>query len=245
MIEKNFGKARVLVYPDKDTLVNGAVQFVRQQLRDAIEARGRAYLAISGGSTPKPVYEQLRHADGVDYSKVFVTFVDERNVPPSDEQSNFKMVDAAWFSSGVLPTTNILRMQGELEASEAAAKYEQELRRLNLPQQDDFPIFDLILLGMGSDGHTASLFPDTEGLHETKRWVIGNHVEKLQTNRITLTYPVLNHARVAAFLAAGADKAEPLSEVLSGKSNLPSAGIAPVDGRLVWLIDESAAKLLS
>jgi 6-phosphogluconolactonase len=245
MTEMQFGDATVKVFDDKQALVAGTVQFVVDALQEALRERGKAFLAISGGSTPKPVYAALKHVSGLDFSRVQVVFVDERNVPPTDEQSNFKMANEAWFDGSALPPTQVLRMKGELTAEEAAKEYELQLRQIGLPERDGFPVFDLILLGMGADGHTASLFPDTAALQEKQRWVAANWVEKLNTHRITLTYPVLNHARIAAFLAAGADKAEPMSEILAGGSKLPAAGVHP-SGKLVWLVDsEAAAKLKS
>ena len=244
MIQKQYGDSEVRIFPSKDALVEATVECIARALREAITSRKQAYVAISGGSTPKPVYERLRTLKGIDYRFVHVCFVDERNVPPTDDQSNFRMANLAWFDSGVVPATNILRMQGELDANVAAEKYETELRKLNMPLKDGFPVFDLILLGMGTDGHCASLFPGSPALTENKRWVVGNWVPELNTHRITITYPVLNHAREAVFMVSEASKAKPLSEVLSGKGDLPSAKVHPVDGKLIWLVDEAAAALL-
>ena len=244
MLKKQFGDSEVRIFPDSGALVAGTVDCIASALREAIASRRQAYLAISGGSTPKPVYERLRTLKGIDYRFVHVCFVDERNVPPTDGQSNFRMANLAWFDSGVVPATNILRMQGELGADVAAEKYEAELRKLNMPQQDGFPVFDLILLGMGTNGHCASLFSGSPALTENKRWIVGNWVAELNTNRITMTYPVLNHARETVFMVSEASKAKTLAEVLSGKSDLPSAKVHPVNGKLIWLVDEPAAALL-
>lgn len=244
MMQKQYGNGAIRIYPDRSSLVEAAVQLISDALLTALAERETCYIAISGGSTPKPVYERMSTLKGIDFERVRVCFVDERNVPPTDDESNFKMVKQAWFDSGVVPASNILRMEGELDAATAAQKYEAELRKLNMPKQDGFPVFDLILLGMGPDGHCASLFPESPALAERQLWVAPNWVEKMNTHRITLTYPVLNHARKAVFMVADANKAQPLADVLSGNSNLPAAGVRPVNGELVWLVDKEAAALL-
>lgn len=244
MTEKRYGYPVVEVYPDSSALVEATVEFIANTLREALSSRDMTYLAVSGGSTPKPVYARLNGLQGIDFNRLVVCFVDERNVPPDDADSNFRMVKSAWFDSEALPKKNILRIAGELDADVAAAQYEAALKDLKMPQQDGFPVFDLIWLGMGPDGHCASLFPGSPALSESERWVAGNWVEKMNTHRITLTYPVLNHARTAMFMVADASKAEALADVLSGGSDLPAARVHPKDGRLIWMVDEAAAGLL-
>ena len=244
MTQRQYGGALVTIFPDRNSLVEATTQSIADTLSTALKAREKAYIAISGGSTPKPVYERMAALKGIDFGRVHVCFVDERNVPPGDDESNFKMVKQAWFDSGVVPASNILRMKGELDAEIAAEEYEKNLRELHMPLAEGFPIFDLILLGMGPDGHCASLFPGSPALAEKQRWVAANWVEKMRTHRITLTYPVLNHARKAMFMVADANKAKPLADVLSGSSKLPAAGVQPVQGELIWLVDEEAAALL-
>jgi 6-phosphogluconolactonase len=235
--------ADVQVFQTKDELVVATEQWLAAQIREALAVRPFAYIAISGGSTPKPVYERMSALSGIDWGSVHVCFVDERNVPPSDKDSNYRMVREAWFDSGVVPASNIHRMQGELDAAEAAVLYEAELHRIKIPRAAGLPVFDAVLLGMGPDGHTASLFPDTVALNARERWVTANWVPKLDTHRITLTFPSIDSARNVAFMVAGDDKAEALAQVLSGQSNLPAARITPRNGRLQWLVDAAAARV--
>lgn len=244
MKQQRYGLSEVRIYPDRDSLVEATVEFIANTLSTTLETGSDAYIALSGGSTPRPVYERLATLKGIDFGRVHVCFVDERNVPPSDDDSNFKMLEQAWLGTGVVPASNILRIKGELDAGTAAEQYEEELRKLHMPLTDGFPLFDLILLGMGPDGHCASLFPGSPALSEQQRWVAPNWVEKLNAQRITLTYPVLNHSRKAVFLVADANKAQPLADVLSGRGELPAARVQPVHGELIWLVDKAAAALL-
>ena len=233
------------VFADKQTLITAATEHVVRTIADALARRSQVFIALSGGSTPKPLYEQLAQAAQLDWKRIHVCFVDERNVGPDDKESNFRMIRAAMLSHIAIPEQNVHRMRGELPAEQAAADYERELRALTIPLADESPVFDFMLLGMGPDGHTASLFPDTAALQERQRWVTANHVPKLNTVRITLSYPVINRSRSLAFLVSGDDKAQPLAEILSGKSSLPAAGIAPVAGELIWFADQAAAALVS
>src|SRR5690606_983517 len=171
---------------------------------------------------------------------------DERTVPPDHPDSNYRMAKEALLDFVALPASNVHRISGELEPARAAAEYEQTLRSF-FAKRAGKTRFDLILLGMGDDGHTASLFPDTEALNETERLVVANHVPKLDTWRITLTAPIINDAAHVAFLVAGAGKAAVLKRVLQGPRQphkLPSQLIQPVDGELVWLLDKAAASEL-
>ena len=234
----------VHVYPTKEALIEAAAHRVTSVLASSLAKNPLAFIAVSGGSTPEPLYERLAAASDLDWRHLHVCFVDERNVGPEDSDSNYRMVNQAWLSHVPIPKQNIHRMRGELAASQAADEYEQELRRLPIPSANGLPRFHFMLLGMGPDGHTASLFPGTAGLAEKKRWVIGNHVAKMNTDRITLTYPVINNAASLMFLIAGADKADPLASVLSEESPLPAAGIEPTQGELVWMVDQAAAAKL-
>ncbi len=246
--------SKITVYPDKDSLISGAADFIAEAAVQAIEARGRFTLALSGGHTPRPVYARLATApyrDRIDWSKVQVFFGDERCVPPDDPQSNYLMVKTALFDQVPLPEANIHRLRGEDDPEQAAAAYARELQRTfggdaaaGGPPPEGC---DLILLGMGDNGHTASLFPGLAVVTETKRWVMAQYVEVVGMWRLTLTPVVINAARRVVFLVAGAPKAEMLHKVLEGPYQpvvLPSQIIKPTQGELHWLLDEPAAARL-
>jgi len=227
----------------------GADEFTRCA-REAILARGRFAVALAGGSTPKGGYsliaaDQKDPAKGLPWDKIHIFFSDERNVPPDDKESNYRMANESLLSKVSVPQQNVHRIPAELDANAAASQYEAELRNFFKPKPRDWPRFDLIMLGMGPDGHTASLFPGTVALNEKSRWVVENWVEKFKTYRITFTFPVINHAAQVMFFVAGEDKAPVLKEVLQGKEAVyPSQRVRPVDGRLLWIVDKAAAKLL-
>jgi len=228
-----------------------AEEFVRAG-RAAIGAQGRFTVALSGGSTPKALYSLLaaNYADFA-WSRVFLFFGDERHVLPSDSESNYRMVKESLLAKIAIPAENVFRVPAENpDASAAAAEYEVEVRRffgLWSDQPKEFPRFDLILLGMGPDGHTASLFPDSSALDDQSRLVVANWVAKFNTHRITFTFPVLNRAAEIIFLASGPDKADMLHQVLEGKNTppLPSQRVQPSDGKLLWMLDEAAAAKLT
>lgn len=236
------------ISPDSTSLtVHAAEEFVKQA-GAAIAARNRFSVALSGGSTPKVLFEMLaseRFRDLVDWSKVYFFWGDERSVPPDHKDSNFRMANDAMLKPLNIPEANIFRIQAEKGAAEAAALYRQVLAEFFAP--DEFPRFDLLYLGMGDDGHTASLFPHTEALQEQSLAVVENYVPKFQTTRITLTIPAINHARHIVFLASGASKAEMLVQVLEGDhqpETLPSQFIRATSGTLTWMVDAPAAEKL-
>jgi 6-phosphogluconolactonase len=237
-----------------------AEEFVRVA-RTAIGAQGRFTVALSGGSTPKALYSLLatNYADFV-WNRVFLFFGDERHVPPTDPESNYRMVNEALLTKITIPSENVFRVAAENpDAAAAASDYESRLRRFfelrpeTRPEirpegrPGEIPRFDLILLGMGPDGHTASLFPDSPALDEQSRLVVANWVAKFNTHRITFTFPVLNNAAEVMFLASGPDKADMLRQVLEGTSTppLPSQRVQPSDGKLLWMLDEAAAAKLT
>jgi 6-phosphogluconolactonase len=224
-----------------------AEEFIRAA-RTAIGAQGRFSVALSGGSTPKSLYSLLasNYADFA-WNRVFLFFGDERHVPPTDPESNYRMVKESLLSKIAIPAENVFRVSAENpDADAAAADYEARLRRFFELKPGEFPRFDLILLGVGPDGHTASLFPGSAALDETSRLVVANWVAKFNTHRITFTFPVLNRAAEIMFLASGADKADMLHQVLEVKNTppLPSQRIEPTDGKLLWMLDEAAAAKL-
>jgi 6-phosphogluconolactonase len=231
--------------------VRAAQEFL-QLAEESVVARGRFTVALSGGSTPRALYQLLSAAPNrgrVDWSSVEFFWGDERSVPPDDKASNFRMANEAMLQTLAIPEAQIHRMEAEREDFDAAAmEYQETIARvLQVSAAGSPPAVDLVLLGMGPDGHTASLFPETKALDETTRWVVSNEVPQLNTRRMTLTVPMINAARSVIFLIAGEKKAGLLAEVLYGPSQprqLPSQRIAPVSGRLTWLIDEAASRKL-
>lgn len=213
----------------------------------AIDARGRFTVVLSGGSTPKALYGSLTAKD-VDWGKVHLFFGDERCVSPERQESNFKMVQEALLLRVKIPPENVHRIQGEMESAEiAAAQYEEELRQA-FGSSDGPPHFDLVLLGLGTDGHTASLFPGCTALDESERWVAATWVAKLSRTRITLTFPVLNRAALVIFLVAGDEKAEAARRAIEGAPaglEVPARRIDPPGGRVLWLLDRLAATKLA
>ncbi len=244
----------ITVYSDLESWVAGVADYITDLAIKSIAEHGRFTFAFSGGSTPLPVYERLASAgyiDRIDWSRVELFFGDERCVPPDDPQSNYHMAQAAFGEHLPLPAANIHRMHGEDPPEQAAAEYAEELeltfggdaKKGGAPSNG----FDLALLGMGDNGHTASLFPGLAAVTEKERWVMAQYVEVVGMWRVTLTPVVLNAARNVAFLVQGADKAEMLSKVLEGPYQpvvLPSQIIKPANGDLRWLVDAAAAARL-
>jgi len=240
------------VEPDPVALARRAAQYFVEMAGEAVEAHGRARIAISGGSTPKAAFELLADPSQpwrwrMPWENLDLYWVDERTVPPDNSESNYRMTREALLDHVPLKPEQIHRMEGELAPEDAAARYESELRSSFRLESGDSPRFDLIALGMGPDGHTASLFPNTQALHERSRLVTANQVPQKDTWRITLTWPVINHASSVFFLIAGADKAAILHEVLTGPRDpekLPSQLIWPCSGILTLILDKAAAALL-
>lgn len=231
------------IFRDKAALTQGAADYILQHAVTAIETNGQCSLVLAGGSTPRPVYELLATSDynaQINWSAVYIFFGDERTVPPDHSDSNFRMAQDALLQHVAIPEGNVFRMRGELNPHQAALEYDQALRQFFQLRP---PRFDIILLGMGDDGHTASLFPDTTALDEETHWVVPNHVKKLDTWRLTMTAPLINQGNHIAFMISGLKKAERLHEVIYGghnPRNLPSQLIAATD----WLLDRDAASKL-
>ena len=229
-------------------LFHAAAEEFTKAGRQAIGAQGRFTVALSGGSTPKSLYSLLAASyPDFPWARTYLFFGDERHVPPTNAESNYRMVSESLLSKIAIPAQNVFRVKAENpDADAAAADYESQLKKFFGLKPSQFPRFDIILLGMGPDGHTASLFPDSEGLKENSKLVIANWVEKFKTHRISFTFPVLNNSAEVIFLASGADKSEMVREVLEGKHTppLPSQQVQPADGRLLWMLDESAAAKL-
>ena len=217
--------------------VEDAVNTIITSAREAIEQRDFFRLSLCGGNTPRPVYSQLAKT-GADlpWEKIQITFGDERCVPPEDNQSNYKMAKESLLDKVPLPASNVFRMRGEIDPKTAAAEYESQLATVAARFGEPRYIHDLLLLGIGDDGHTASLFPGTSALEELEKNVVANFVPKFSTHRITFTYPLINAARHVCFLVNDTKKAGIIDEILSGKSDYPSARVAPHSGQLTWLL---------
>ena len=247
-------KLRIKYYvePDAAALASRAAHHFVEMVSEAVAARGRARIAISGGSTPKPAFQLLADPNQpwrarMPWENLDLYWVDERTVPPDAADSNYRMTREALLDHVPLKPEQIHRMEGELDPHVAASRYESELRNSFRLEGAESPRFDMIALGMGDDGHTASLFPHTEAIHEMSRLVIANQVPQKDTWRITLTWPVINHASSVFFLIAGADKAEILNQVLTGPRDpekLPSQLIWPSSGILTLILDKAAAAFL-
>jgi 6-phosphogluconolactonase len=227
------------VFSTAGDLFLGAAFKVSSILDACLQNKPFCTIALSGGSTPKRLYELLAQGKGghIDWKRVQIFFSDERNVPPDDLESNFGMAKESFLGAGLVPESNVHRIHGEYSADEAAKTYEHQIRKI----LGDVPVFDLILLGLGPDGHTASLFPGSPALNEKQVLVVGNRVEKLNTDRITFTYPLLNAASHVLFLASGADKSRIARSVLSGEGDSPSQHVKPAHGELIWMLDKDSA----
>lgn len=231
----------IVVSKDQDELASSASAEFARLAGEAIRERGSFTVALSGGSTPLLLYRHLL-GSSVDWERVSFYFGDERNVPPDEDASNFKGANKSLFRPLRIREDNIFRWRTEIGTPlEVADDYERTLRNLSA----DLPRFDLILLGVGTDGHTASLFPGTDALNETERFAVANWVPQLGSWRFTLTYRVINNARNVMFLAAGEDKAERLKEVFEGDTDLPAKAVRPTDGNLTWYLDRSSARDLN
>jgi 6-phosphogluconolactonase len=212
--------------------------------REALAARGRFSVALSGGSSPIPLFRRLAEEApraGIDWRAVHVFWADERCVPPEHKESNFRLADELFLSKLPAPGAVIHRIAGEEPPDEAASHYQSDLTA-SFPGEE-IPVFDLILLGAGSDGHTASLFPGMDQDGFSGRKAVAVYVEKLKSYRVTLTLPVLRNARHVVFLVTGGGKAGIVAEILEGAggANYPAANVVPVEGILTWLLDKDAA----
>lgn len=234
----------IRVLPSAAEAARAAAEELAAAGADAIANRGVFRVALSGGTTPTRLFDALataRYRRRVDWGRTRVFFVDERCVPPSHERSNYRLAKEHFLDPLRVPPANVFRMKGEDEPRRAAHAYEKVLR-------EEFggrtPRFDLVLLGLGADGHTASLFPGTPALAEKKRWVTANPAPSAGEWRLTLTLPVLNAGRRVVFLVAGSDKASVVATLLAkkpGYPKLPASRVSPKRGSLIWIVDEAAA----
>lgn len=256
----------VVLSQDENGFLKKAAQIFMESSADAIEKRGLFTVALAGGSTPKKIYALLSdsyYRNRVNWTKTHVFWGDERMVPPNHPDSNYKMTNDNLLSRVAIPSVNVHRIAGEMSAAqEAARSYEQSMKvffraaAVDKPMAqfvtenslgDFFPRFDLVLLGVGNDGHTASLFPGTSALTEKTRWVTGGRVEAVSAERVTLTFPVLNNARQLVFLCSGEGKSTILKEIFQGDDDarrFPAQLVRPTAGEVTWLLDKGAASRL-
>ncbi len=237
----------ITIAPDQQALAQLAAERFIRIANQAIEQRGQFSAAVSGGSTPKALHHQLAASNRqiqIDWQATHIFWGDERGVPPDHPDSNYRMVQETLLDQIKIPADNIHRIQGELPPEQAAAVYQSELFHFFAPNN---PRFDLVILGLGTDGHTASLFPHTSALNKTALWVTENQAVQLDRWRITLTAKAINAARQVIFLVSGEGKAEILKTVLEGPhlpQDYPVQRINPANGKIFWLIDEKASQQL-
>ena len=218
-----------------------AAAFILEQGRAAIGARGEFRIALSGGNTPRPVYRELAAvAQDLSWERTFITFGDERCVPPNDEKSNFRMAQESLFTPAAVPERSIARLRGEIDPQVAAQEYAEQLDVLAAQKGEMVYRHDLILLGMGDDGHTASLFPGTAALEERLRKVVANYVPKLQAWRLTFTYPLIRQARRILFLVDGTKHPQLIEKVVSGDTQYPAARVHGGAAEVTWIIGQPA-----
>lgn len=238
----------IRVFPSPEELFRAAAETFCRLAEEAIRARGKFNVALSGGSTPRGLHHELviNFASKVAWDRVFFFWGDERHVPPDFPESNFRMAKETLLSKLPIPADHIFRMAGELpDADQAALLYQDALRNYFHLSPGEFPRFDLMLQGIGGDGHTASLFPGTKALQETSRSVVGNWVEQHSTWRITVTYPVIDNAANVMFLVDGAGKAEIMRKALrEPAANLPCQLVQLANGNLMWYLDAAAGSKL-
>jgi 6-phosphogluconolactonase len=240
------------VFPTPDALADAVARHVVDCARAAISATGRFTVALSGGSTPQAAYSRLASDDwrltSDHWQRAHVLWGDERCVPPDDPRSNYRMAKEALLDRVPIPPDQIHRIRGEDDPPQAAAEYERQLRLLlTCHPERSARHLDLVLLGLGEDGHTASLFPGQAAVHETERWVLAIPAPTGDIWRVTLTPAILNRAQKVTFVAAGEGKAARLQQVIEGPftpDQLPAQAIRPIQGRLTWMVDQAAGSRL-
>lgn len=241
------------VFADQSALSHAAAEEITSAARLAVAQTGRFTIALSGGPAPGPVFDVLAQEEpfrsSFPWQETHFFWGDERHVPPEHAESNYRLADSHMLSKVPVPEQNVHRVRAELpDAHEAADLYELALREFFGVPDGGFPRFDLMLQGLGNNGHTASLFPGTTALAERQRLMVATWIEKLQAHRLTVTFPVLNNAATVLFVVSGQKPADALNQVLFGPRlsvPLPAQLVAPSSGRLIWLADREAASRLS
>ena len=249
----NSKSQKIRILADTEAISRAAAEIIIKGISDCLQAQDTYSIALSGGSTPRRLYELLANdaklQEQIHWDRVHFFWGDERHVPPGHPDSNYRMADTALLSKVPIPSTNIHRIKAEdSDADKVAADYEQEIRRFFKIDTGQMPGFNCVLLGMGPDGHTASLFPGTSAIEETKRLAVANWIEKFQSYRITLTGPLFNNADRILFLVGGIEKAETLKAVLEDDSKttrFPVQLIQPTHAEVTWFLDQPAAGRLS
>lgn len=238
---------RIEVYATKAQLSEAVARVFEDTIADALENRGVCTLVLAGGRTPRDVYARLAGSarSGIDWERVHLFWDDERTVPPDHPDSNYGMAEAALIAHIAIPDGNVHRIRGEIDPKKAAQEYSRVIRSVTSTAH---PRFDLVLLGIGENGHTASLFPGTEAVTEQELPVTAVYVPELRTWRITLTLPIINAARRVLFMVSGRSKANivrQLDSLDAPSDRLPASLVRPREGDAVWMLDEEAASLLS
>jgi 6-phosphogluconolactonase len=242
---------KVLLVDDADALADAAAGAIVDAAQEAVATSHRFSIVLSGGGTPRATYMRLAaspFAERMPWDRTWVFFGDERCVPPDHPSSNYRMANEALLSKVAIPADHVHRMRGEEDPEAAATEYARTLATFFESKRGGLPRFDLVLLGVGLDGHTASLFPGSSALGEEKRWVAATWVEKLKRTRITVTLPVLNRAALVIFLVAGDEKAEAARRAIEGAApglEVPARRVDPPGGRVLWLLDRLAASKLT
>ena len=242
-------KPEIIITDDPSELAETAANIFTSTAKACVTKKNLFTVAISGGSTPRGMHKLLAEEpfrSDIQWNKTHIFWVDERCVPVDDPESNFGLAKKDFLERIPIPLEQIHPMAGEFAPEEGAKKYQEEMERVFQIQEEDFPTFDLIFLGMGNDGHTASLFPGAKSSRAPDRWVIAVKGGNPNVYRLTLTYDVLNRARRVCFMVSGKEKAPIVKTVLENKdARLPAQKIQPVQGELTWLLDREAASLLS
>jgi 6-phosphogluconolactonase len=232
---------QILIFPDYSELASAVAMEITKVIKESIRARGKCVLSLCGGETPRGIYHNLSSKPLVDWSRVHLFLGDERMTPANGSQSNFSMIENELLSKIIIPAKNVYRIAIELGPEGAAIAYEKEIR---FEMGNGIPKFDLILLGIGKEGHTASLFPGTAALFEEERAVVANFIPPLNSWRVTLTLPSINNARKIFFLASGQAKAKIVKKIVNAglsEIDLPATLVAPRDGVVTWMLDLDAA----
>ena len=240
-------KPEIRIVENPDELAHAAADEFEQLANEAVKNQGSFNVALSGGSTPKAMFDLLSkepYKDTIPWSKIHLFWGDERHVPPDDEDSNYRMTEEHLLSKVSIPPENVHRIEAEdADAKQVAVKYQQHLQQYFKLAKTEIPTFDLVFLGMGDDGHTASLFPGTDAVHDSENLVAAPWVEKFDSHRITLTPQVINNAKRVIFLVKGEEKADTLVRVIEGEKNedrFPAQIVNPTHGSLLWLCDREA-----